>query len=76
MKCAICKQGELHPGPATVTLTKDGLTLVVKEVPALVCGNCGEEYVDKETTARLLKTATDAARAGVEVDVRTYTAAA
>ena len=76
MKCAICKQGELHPGPATVTLTKDGLTRVVKEVPALVCGNCGEEYVDKETTARLLKTATDAARAGVEVDVRTYTAAA
>ena len=76
MKYAICKQGELRPGPATVTLTKDALTLVVKDVPALVCSNCGEEYVDKETTASLLRTANEAARAGVQVDVRNYTHAA
>ena len=76
MKCVICKQGALHPGPATVTLTTHGTTLVVKEVPALVGGNCGEEYVDKETTARLLRTANEAAQAGVQVDVRTYSTAA
>ena len=75
MKCVICKHGELRPGPATVTLTKDALTLVVKVVPALVCGSCGEEYVDEATTAQLLATAQEAAHAGVEVDVRTYTAA-
>ena len=75
MKCVICKQEETQPGKVTVTLERDGLTLVVKEVPARVCPNCGEEYVDEETTARLLRQAEEVARAGVHVDVREYVAA-
>jgi YgiT-type zinc finger domain-containing protein len=74
MKCAICRHGETQPGTATVTLERDTLTLVVKGVPARVCDNCGEEYVDEETTTRLLQTAEEAARAGVQVDVRAYAA--
>ena len=46
MKCIICKHGETKTGTATVTLTRDQLTLVVKGVPAQVCDNCGEEYVE------------------------------
>ena len=75
MKCVICKNGETKPGKVTVTLERGGMTLVVKAVPAEVCANCGEEYVDEETTARLLKTAEEADRAGVQVDVREYLAA-
>lgn len=75
MICVICKNGETQLGKATVTLEREETTLVIKGVPAQVCGNCGEEYVDEETTARLLKTAEDAARAGVQVDVRQYVAA-
>jgi hypothetical protein len=44
-------------------------------VPALICDNCGEEYVDEETTSRLLAIAEEAVRAGVHVDVRDYIAA-
>jgi hypothetical protein len=51
------------------------MTLVFKGVPAQVCENCGEEYVDEDTTARLLQVAEEAARAGVQVDVREYVAA-
>ena len=72
MKCVICKHGEARPGTTTVTLTRDGTTLVVKGVPARVCANCGEEYVDDVTTARLLEVAEQAARSGVEVEVRDY----
>jgi YgiT-type zinc finger domain-containing protein len=72
MKCIICKHGETKPGTATVTLTRDQLTLVVKGVPAQVCQNCGEEYVDENITAQLLRVAEEAAQAGVEVDVREY----
>ena len=36
MKCVICKQGETLPGVTTVTLERNGLTLVVKSVPARV----------------------------------------
>ena len=75
MICVICKNGETQLGKATVTLEREETTLVIKGVPAQVCGNCGEEYVDEETTARLLKTAEDAASAGVQVDVRQYAAA-
>ena len=48
MKCVICKKGETRVGKATVTLDKDGTTLVFKGVPARVCTNCGEEYVDEK----------------------------
>ncbi len=75
MKCVICKQGEAQPGVTTVTLERNGLTLVVKNVPAQVCTNCGEEYVDEETAENLLRTAEQVAQAGVLVDVRAYAAA-
>lgn len=75
MKCVICRNGETRSGKATVTLERDGTTLVIKGVPAQVCANCGEEYVNEVTTNRLLETAEEAARAGVQVDVREYAAA-
>jgi YgiT-type zinc finger domain-containing protein len=34
MKCVVCKKGETKAGKATVTLEKDGATLVFKGVPA------------------------------------------
>jgi YgiT-type zinc finger domain-containing protein len=74
MRCVICKQGETRPGLATVTLERDGLTIVFKRVPAQVCANCGEEYVDEEAAARLLRTAEEMARAGTQVEVRQYLA--
>lgn len=75
MKCIICRHGETRPGVTTVTLSRDRMTLVFKGVPAQVCDNCGEEYVDEETTAQLLAIAEEAAQAGVQVDVRDYIAA-
>lgn len=63
MRCAICKHGDRTPGTATVTLTRGALTLVVKGVPAVICNNCGEEYVTEEAAAQLLTTAEDALRA-------------
>ena len=75
MKCVVCKQGELREGAATVTLERDRMVLVFKKVPAEVCEVCGEEYVSEETTAQLLAAVEEAARAGVQVDIREYVAA-
>jgi hypothetical protein len=58
-----------------VTLERGEATIVVRGVPAEVCENCGEEYLDETTTVALLKTADDVAQAGVRVDVRDYVAA-
>lgn len=75
MKCVICKQGETRQGKATVTLERDSLTLVIKNVPAQVCSNCGEEYIDETITTKILREAKEAARAGIQVDIREYIAA-
>jgi YgiT-type zinc finger domain-containing protein len=74
MKCTVCRQAETRPGKATVTLERDGVTLVIKGVPANVCPNCGEEYVEEETTQRLLESAEQAIQVGVRVDIRDYVA--
>ncbi len=75
MKCVICKHGETRAGKTTVTLERGGATLVIKGVPALICDNCGEAYVDEEIARELLAAAEAALRAGVQVDVREFSAA-
>lgn len=75
MKCLICKQDFVVAGHTTMTLERDGLTLVVKNVPARVCPNCGEAYVDEDAAEKLLETAEEMVNAGAVVDVRHYVAA-
>ncbi len=76
MKCMICKHGETREGTTTVTLEKGNSTIVFKEVPAQICDNCGEKYIDESTTKELLKKARDIIKNGVEVDIRKYEIAA
>jgi YgiT-type zinc finger domain-containing protein len=76
MRCLICKQDDTRPGVTTVTLEQDELTLVIKGVPARVCPNCGEAYVEDQVAADLLATAERMAAAGAQVDVRQYVPAA
>ena len=75
MKCVICKNGETVPGTTSILLERDKTTLVFKKVPADVCQNCGEGYMDEDTTDRLLQMAEEAIRLGVQVDIRQYVAA-
>jgi len=76
MKCMICKHGETKKGTTTVTLEKGNSTIVFKEVPAHICDNCGEKYIDESTTKELLKKAREIVKNGVEVDIRKYNIAA
>jgi YgiT-type zinc finger domain-containing protein len=70
----VCKRGETREGQTTVTLERNGAALVVRKVPAQICENCGEAYVEAEVTRRLLAAAREALRAGVEVDIREFAA--
>lgn len=74
MKCLICKHGETGTGTTTVTLERGRATLVFKNVPAQLCDNCGEAYVDESTAQSLLEQASAAADTGVEVEVLSYAA--
>lgn len=73
-RCVVCKTGVLEEGHKTVTLERQGeTTVVIKQVPGLICTTCGEGYFGEEVTDRLLQIVEAAAAAGVEVDVRRYT---
>lgn len=72
MKCVICKHGETRLGTTTVTLERGNVTLVIKDVPARVCANCGEAYFDADVTDALLEMMNTAVANGVQVEIRAY----
>lgn len=43
MKCVVCKQAETVAAATTMTLQRGESTLVVIDVSARVCANCGED---------------------------------
>ena len=55
MSCVICKTGQLVGGTATITLQRGETTVVIKNVPADVCDNCGEYYLSEEMTERVME---------------------
>ena len=57
MKCVICRQGETKPDTSTAVLDREGVTLVLRNVPAEVCQTCGEAFFSEEVTRRMLEVA-------------------
>lgn len=74
MTCCICKNGETQPGHTSVILERDDCTLLFKNVPADICENCGEYYLDETTAGSLLARANDAARSNTVLQVIHYAA--
>ena len=74
MKCTTCGQAEPQSGTTTVTVEREGTMLVMRGVPALVCPNCGEDYVSEETARRISATAAEVVQRGIKVEVRQYAA--
>ena len=69
MDCIFCKQGETHPGKTTVTLQRGETTIIIKDVQADICENCGEYYLSEDMTERVLKMGEDAINKGAEVEI-------
>lgn len=74
MNCVICKQGKTEPGHAIVTLQRAACTVIIKDVPAQICDNCGEYYLDEAPTAAVLARAEAAVEKGAEVEILRYAA--
>ena len=74
MKCVICKQGLTYDGMTTVTLERGYTTVVIKDVPAEICENCGEYYLSEEATEKVQNLAEQAVQHGAEIEVLRYAA--
>ena len=69
MDCVICKNGKTKNGFVTFTLERAGVIVVFKNVPALVCENCGDFYLSEETSSLLLEKASRTLEKGVEFEI-------
>ncbi|HID05927.1 MAG TPA: type II toxin-antitoxin system MqsA family antitoxin [Armatimonadetes bacterium] len=74
MKCVICKMGETETGAVTVTLQRGNTTLLIKDVPAEICENCGEYYLDDNISDRVLKQAEAVVSDNVEIEILRFAA--
>lgn len=74
MTCVICKTGLLEKGNVIVTLNRDGSVIIFKNVPADVCINCGEYYLNEDVTDVVLSRANEALKNKPEVEILQYAA--
>ena len=74
MTCIMCKHGATHPGVVTVTLRRAETTVILKDVPAEVCENCGEYYLGEQVAQRAYSLAEAAVRSGAEIEIRRFAA--
>jgi YgiT-type zinc finger domain-containing protein len=66
--CPLCG-GDRVPGRITWTADLGECVLVVRNVAATVCDQCGEDWLDDGTVAELDRLAEDARRRGALVEV-------
>ena len=69
MKCVICKTGTTLQGKTNTMFEREGHFIIVKDIPAEICVQCGEAYFDEKTTSELLITANDALNSGAELEI-------
>lgn len=74
MSCVICRNGTTRNGHVTVTLQRGDTTVILKQVPADVCDNCGEYYLSSEVAAAVLAKAEAAVQSGAEVEILRFAA--
>ena len=48
--------------------------MILKQVPADICENCGEYYLDENVTEIVLNRAEEAVNKGAEVEIISYAA--
>ncbi|HQO40620.1 MAG TPA: type II toxin-antitoxin system MqsA family antitoxin [Spirochaetota bacterium] len=74
MTCTLCKSGETSEGYITVTLTRNNSVIVIRDVPAEVCNNCGEYYLSDSIAEKIYDLADQAVKKGVEIEILRWVA--
>lgn len=72
MNCSLCKSGEMKDGTATLTLERGGAVVVIRDVPALVCDQCGDKVYTEQITGEVLRLANEAVRRGIQVEIISF----
>lgn len=70
-KCTVCG-GNMVEGETTFTADFGSGVVVVRHVPAIVCDQCGSEWIDDKTVAKIELIVKDAKSKRSEIEVMSY----
>ncbi len=48
MKCLVCKHNRFRKGTTMLPIERGNAILLITDIPARVCENCGETYLDED----------------------------
>jgi YgiT-type zinc finger domain-containing protein len=57
MKCLICKNEKMRNGKTILPIERGNAILLLTDIPAQVCANCGEPYIKEEIEREVQKLA-------------------
>jgi len=63
------RNGESKPGHTSKMFDKQGNVTIFKNVPALICDNCGAKFFDGDVSAMLLQEVREIRKNGSELEV-------
>lgn len=72
MICLICRQAELADGLTSIAFEREEFRLLIHNVPAQICPNCGEAVVGEDVAIQLINEAEDSFNQGMREDMREY----
>src|SRR5260370_41825778 len=47
MKCLVCKNTQMKQGTTMLPIERGRALLLITDIPARICSNCGEPYIDE-----------------------------
>ena len=53
MTCVICKNQKMKRGTTVLPIERGKAVLLVTDIPARICANCGEPYIDERTAKQV-----------------------
>lgn len=71
MNCFMCK-GETESKLVNYLVDIDNNIIIIKEVPAHVCKQCGERYFDNDVMKNLEKIIDEVKRVSMEISIVNY----
>jgi YgiT-type zinc finger domain-containing protein len=73
MICVVCREAHTISGFSSIIFERDEFRAIMHQVPAQVCPDCGESYLDETTTTDLLKRVEQIFEEGILDVVQDYT---
>ncbi|MCF8277083.1 MAG: YgiT-type zinc finger protein [Flavobacteriales bacterium] len=69
MICSTCQIGTCKEGTTEELFNKNGRLIILKDLPAMVCNNCGAKFYSEQTSQIILDNLKKAENSNAELEV-------